>query len=121
MDGQKDTIYVGDNNMSRYNKNQTAFNELLEYKNLLDKRGVKRIEQYRTTSLKDVDLSMVDYVTRVWGIGDAFWKLSVEFYGEPKYWYIIARFNNMPTEASVSVGDQIKIPISLSLALQVVV
>ena len=107
--------------MSRYNKNQTAFNDLLEYKKLLDKRGVDKIEQYKTIPLKDVDFSDVNYLTHEWGDGDMFWKLSVEYYGDPKYWYVIARFNNKPTEASLSIGDQIKIPLSLSVALQVVV
>ena len=107
--------------MSRYNKNLTAFNNLLMYKETLDKRGVKRIEQYRTPQLKDSDFDGVDYVFHVWRLGDSFWKLSVEFYGVPKYWYIIARFNNKPTEASLSIGDEIKIPIDLSIALQVIV
>ena len=107
--------------MSRYNKNQTAYNDLLMYKSTLDKRGVKRIEQYRTPQLKDFDLSGIDYVFHSWGVGDMFWKLSVDFYGSPKYWYVIARFNNKPTEASLKIGEEIKIPLDLSIALQVIV
>jgi len=107
--------------MSRYNRNKVAFNDLIEYKELLDKRGVKRIEQYRTTPLKDMNIDGIECVIHTFGDGDSFWKLSTKFYGDPQYWYIIARFNNAPTEASVSIGDQIRIPISLSLALQVVV
>ena len=60
-------------------------------------------------------------IIHTFGSGDSFWKLANQYYGDPKYWYIIARFNNAPTEASISIGDQIRIPISLSLALQVVV
>ena len=51
----------------------------------------------------------------------SFWKISNDFYGSPEHWYIIARFNNTPTEAHVKIGDTIKIPISLAQALQVVV
>jgi hypothetical protein len=107
--------------MSRYNRNKVAFNDLLEYKEMLDKRGVKSIEQYRTSALKDANFAGVECAIHVFGDGDSFWKLSNQYYGDPQYWYIIARFNNKPTEANVSIGDEIKIPISLSLALQVVV
>jgi nucleoid-associated protein YgaU len=107
--------------MSRYNRNKVAFNDLIEYKELLDKRGVKRIEQYRTSALKNLNIEGIESVIHTFGSGDSFWKLANQYYGDPKYWYIIARFNNAPTEASISIGDQIRIPISLSLALQVVV
>jgi len=107
--------------MSRYNRNRTAINDLLEYKNVLEKRGVKRIEQFRTPTLKDVDFSEIEYINHVWDDGDMFWKLSVQYYGDAKYWYVIARFNNKPTEANVKIGEQVRIPISLSVALQVVV
>ena len=107
--------------MSRYIDRITAFNELDFYKKMLDKRGVKRIEQYRTDRLKDFEIESVSYIERVWSDGDSFWKLSTEFYSDPQYWYVIARFNNAPTEAHVSVGDTIKIPLSLTTALQVIV
>ena len=107
--------------MSRYNKSIKATNNLDFYKKELDSRGVKRIEQYRTPTLKRFNVDTIPCIERVWRDGDQFWKLSNQYYGDPQYWYIIARFNNMPTEAHVSVGDLIKIPINISLALQVVV
>ena len=106
--------------MPRYDKRITAVNDLDIYKDTFERRGVKRIKQYRTQTFKKVNIESFDYIERVWRDGDSFWKLSKTFYGDPQYWYIIARFNNMPTEAHVNIGDIIKIPINLSLALQVV-
>ena len=107
--------------MSRYNKRDIAFNDLLMYKEVLEERGVKRLKQYRVQTLKNKNTGGIDYFNHIWRDGDQFWKLSNEFYGDPQYWYVIAKFNNAPTEAHLSVGDQIKIPIDLAIALQVVV
>ena len=106
--------------MSRYERRNIAVNDLEMYKKTFEKRGVLRIKQYRTSFLKNEDLDNVPHTLYVWRDGDNFWKLSKRFFGFEKYWYIIARFNNAPTEAHLSVGDQIKIPTNLSIALQVV-
>lgn len=106
--------------MPRYDRRITAINDLDLYKDTFKKRGVRRIEQYITQTLKNIDVEAFDYAERIWRDGDSFWKLSTKFYGDPQYWYIIARFNNTPTEAHVSIGDTVKIPINLSMALQVV-
>jgi len=106
--------------MSRYINKITAINDLDIYKKTLEKRGVLRIEQYRTPSLKQFETSELDFIEKVWMDGDSFWKLSDEFYGDPKHWYLIARFNSAPTEAHIKIGDTIKIPINLSAVLQVV-
>ena len=107
--------------MSRYNRTLRATNDTDKYKRVLEKRGVTKIEQYRTTTLKHYDTEQVPYIEIIYRDGDSFWKISSRHFGSPEHWYIIARFNNMPSEANLSVGDKIKIPVSLSLALQVVV
>jgi hypothetical protein len=107
--------------MSRYSKAKKAINNLDFYKDFFDTRGVKNIKQYRTQSLKRFDVEKVPYIEKIWNSGDQFWKLANKHYGNPDMWYVIARFNNTPTEAHVSIGDKIKIPINLSQAMQVVV
>tara|TARA_R100000315_G_C5107921_1_gene61721 strand:- start:43 stop:369 length:327 start_codon:yes stop_codon:yes gene_type:complete len=107
--------------MSRYGDRSTGINNLDVYKDILDSRGVRKIKQYRTTELKQYEDSKIGYFKRIWKDGDTFWNLANRYYGDPSYWYIIARFNNAPTEAHVSIGDVIKIPADLSLALQKVV
>ena len=106
--------------MSRYRKRRKAVNNLKFHRKLLDSRGVRRVEQYRTQPMRDFEESDVEYYRRAWIQGDSFWNLSNEVYGDPSYWYLIARFNNTPTEAHVNVGDVIKIPINLTTALQVI-
>ena len=106
--------------MSRNKNRKKAVNDLKFYRDLLDSRGIRQLEQYRTLVLKNYKEESVEYFEYSWTQGDTFWKLSDKIYGDPKYWYLIARFNNSPTEAHVSIGDTIKIPINLTTALQVV-
>ena len=107
--------------MSRYARKIVAINEQEIYKETLKKRGVERIEQYKTITLKDYEDFKIESIEHIWTCGDSFWNLAAQHYGNSKYWYIIARYNNTPTEAHVSIGQIIKIPIKLALALQAVV
>ena len=104
--------------MSRYLRRDEAINNTERWDNVLKKRNVKTITQYVTVPLKEYEEENLDTIEHTWKVGDKFWALADAFYGDAKYWYLIARHNNMPTEANVSLGDIIKIPINLSQALQ---
>ena len=109
--------------MSRYNSRLTAINDLKEYKDLLDIRGVKAIEQYRTISkevYEDEDYEDIETIQHTWKFGDMYWRLSSRYYGDSQYWWVIASFNKRPTEHLNKIGDVIEIPINLADALQVV-
>ena len=45
------------------------------------------------------------------------WKLSTQHYGDPSYWWVIAWFNNKPTDAHFSLGDPVLIPFPLQSVL----
>jgi|TARA_E500000318_G_C3364362_1_gene135945 nucleoid-associated protein YgaU len=109
--------------MSRYNDRDITKNSEEQYRKMLDKRGVRSIEQYRTLE-KDVFeqevYDSIETVNYVWKYGDMYWKISSRVYGDPQYWWVIASFNKRPTESHNKIGDTLKIPISLADALQVV-
>ena len=46
----------------------------------------------------------------IWKYGDKFYKTAAEEYGDPTLWWIIAWFNQKPTEAHALPGDIIYIP-----------
>ena len=109
--------------MSRYDERVLSINDDEQYKNLLDKRGVKNIEQYRTPEKEVFEQEVYDSIETinyVWKYGDMYWKLSSKAYGDPQYWWVIASFNKRPTESHNKIGDTLKIPVSLADALQVV-
>tara|TARA_Y100001937_G_C6992432_1_gene272701 strand:- start:201 stop:533 length:333 start_codon:yes stop_codon:yes gene_type:complete len=109
--------------MSRYIRRLIATNNNDQYFKVFEERGVKKIEQYRTPEVVPADKELIDSVEchfHVWRTGDAYWKLSTNFYGTPDHWWVIASFNKKPTDSHNSIGDVIKIPFSLAEALQVV-
>ena len=109
--------------MSRYKNKEKALNDKEMYEDLFEKRGVKSIIQYRTHSKKYVPLETLRNIeTReyVWKWGDSLWRLSEEFYGDPRYWWVIASFNRKPTECEIKTGQKIYVPVYLADALQVV-
>ena len=55
----------------------------------------------------------------VWKETDSYWKLAAAYYGDPVYWWIIAMYNQAPTESHLSPGEIIYIPTNLGAAISV--
>jgi len=106
--------------MSRYNGRRKAVNKNEMYDKLLENRGVQQITQYTTPTLKIIpqeDLDRISSVEYVWKSGDKFWRLAAEHFGDASLWWVLAQFNKKPTEYHVEIGEIIKIPIDLAVAL----
>ena len=109
--------------MSRYNRRIKLINDTEQYRSVFEDRGVRNITQYATpekVAYEEDVYDSIDYVLYTWTFGDMYWRLSTRFFGDPQYWYVIAAFNERPTESHNRVGDVLKIPTNLADALQVV-
>lgn len=92
-------------------------NNVEQFNDILDERNVKSITHYSTLSLKFPTSEQVQNLTikkHTWKSNDRYWKLSKLYYGDEKYWWVIAWFNRKPIEAMLSLGDQVSIPLPLS-------
>lgn len=99
---------------------KTIKNDLDFYRELLERRGVKQIDHFTTPRLKHptlFDRTRIKTSTHIWKYGDRFYNLSYQYYGDVKYWWVIAWWNGIPTEAEASTGDILEIPIDISAAL----
>ena len=108
--------------MSRYRKRKIATNDTLKNDDIFEKRGVEIVEQYTTPKLKNPtqkELNSIFYTEHYYVNGERMFKLSQRYYGDQQYWYIIARFNNKPTEAHIKDGEILKIPTNLQQAIEV--
>ena len=108
--------------MSRYRKRKIATNDTLRNDEIFEKRGVEIIEQYTTPKFKNPSQKILDSITyteHYYVAGQRMFKLSQQQYGDHQYWYIIARFNNKPTEAHIRDGEVLKIPTNLQQAIEV--
>jgi len=103
--------------MSRYKNTTVKINDSELYKKLRKERGIPGgLTQYNLTRLPKLTVTDVETITsigHVWTTGDRLFKLADKHYGDPKLWWIIAWYNNKPTEDHLSVGDLIQIPLPL--------
>jgi nucleoid-associated protein YgaU len=102
---------------NRFIRRNIIVNSKEMYKEYLKDRGIKSINQYDTPTFNypsTSDLKNIRFASYVWKNGDKLAKLSDQFYGSPKDWWIIARFNNIGCETSIQIGDIIRIPLDLN-------
>ena len=67
--------------------------------------------------LSNDEKSLIIQIPHIWKSGDRYYKLAFEHYGNSSYWWIIAYFNNKPTESLIHVGDTIMIPKPLNVMI----
>jgi hypothetical protein len=106
---------------NRYS-NKTIFKNTNEiYEEIFENRDVPFIRQYGTPTLVVPTVSQIRTLTRIkhiWSVGDKFYKLAIKYYNSEQYWWVIALYNQQPTEASVRIGDLITIPLPLDTAIR---
>lgn len=100
----------------RYSKTPIFTNDYIEYKPLFDNRGLLYIRQYSTKNLlypTEQDMNNIQTTKISWKIGDAMWRLAEQHYGRPDLWWVIAQFNQKPTDHHFSIGEICYIPTPL--------
>ena len=101
--------------------NQNVFtNERDAYKRYLKKRGLKLINQFNTPKFNypsQKEMENFNTISHIWSTGDRYFKLADEYYGDSTLWWVIAFFNQKPTEFHMKLGDIIYIPVPLESVL----
>ena len=100
----------------RYDNRGIVINEEPMYSKVLENRGFKSIEQYTTAVIKyphPRQIAKLNTISVVWKTGDRFWKLASKYYMDPDVWWVIAWFNQTPTEAHLRFGMTIFVPLPL--------
>ena len=106
--------------MPRYKKDRIFRNSSEYYKTL--RRGKKSIRHFETPILTNpgpVTRASITSFTHIWTVGDRFYKLANTYYSDVRYWWIIAWYNGVPTEAHLERGTPIEIPLDLDAVLRV--
>lgn len=103
--------------MARYNSYKILNNSNEYYRKLRQKRNnLKNIQHYETPILRHPTISeraAMDTVEHIWTVGDRFYKLADTYYNNPQFWWIIAWYNGLPTEAHVYPGYALSIPLNI--------
>ena len=106
---------------SRYGKRNIFLNNDVTYSKKFKDRGVKSIKHYATAKAKyptSDDLEGVVINVEIFKVGDRYYKFAQKYYNDPTYWWVIAQFNQKPTENMLSLGDTVYIPTPLTKVLE---
>ena len=105
----------------RYANRRIVINDDDLYSKSREERGVRRMRQYVSAEMVYPTISEIKEMTRIqhiWKTGDRYYKLAAQYYGRPDLWWIIAFYNQRPTEADAKLGDIIYIPLPLEQILR---
>jgi len=105
---------------SRYDNARIFTNDEELYEEFFDERDIKHIRQYRTAVLRQptvADRARLQSIQHVWTVGDRLYKLAQKYYNDPTLWWVIAWYNQRPTEAQFSVGTVVYVPTPLGRVL----
>jgi hypothetical protein len=110
--------------MSRRNFNKAVLNNTLSlYKKPREARNLEKAITHfsspRIAPVTDEMMENLDFTLHYWSTGDKFYKLAHKYYGDSKLWWVIAWFNQKPTDHHPSTGDEIYIPGPVSRLLAV--
>ena len=106
---------------SRYEKRIIFRNKNDLYESVFENRNIKHIRHFNTPKLrypKPGEIARLQRVTHIWKVGDRYYKLAAKYYGNARYWWVIAWFNQRPTEGHLKQGDRIRIPLPIERILE---
>jgi len=108
--------------VSRYDERAIGVNQTEQYQEMLDEKNLTQITHYFTPKLyhpTSEEVATLDLIPVEWKLGYRYFKLADQYYQDPTKWWIIAWFNQRPTEAHVNIGDTIDIPLPLDRVLKI--
>ena len=107
---------------TRYNKTRTVINSGEYYEPLRKPRNLKKVVQYVTPIIHHptvADRASLTTTAHLWGYGDRYYKLAYQYYNDERLWWVIAWYNGYPTEAHITPGFTIYIPLNIENVLKI--
>jgi hypothetical protein len=97
--------------MPKYYSNKKIIDKLTPYKTLLEERDLKFVSLYTSAVNLNFDHSKFPFRRHIWSKSDNLFRLSNRYYSTKEYWWVIAAFNQKPTDAMFEIGEEILIPL----------
>lgn len=87
------------------------------YKAFLKRRNIKSININKMKNLTlDETSNNINFKIKeeIWKDGDKLYKFSKKYYNSVEFWWVIALFNQKPTDSDYNSGDLVLIPYPLN-------
>tara|TARA_Y100001937_G_scaffold128371_1_gene204263 strand:+ start:2502 stop:2846 length:345 start_codon:yes stop_codon:yes gene_type:complete len=105
--------------LDRNEKRDILVNDHPLYRKMIKERGIEFIRHFSKMKISYIppesmgNLTIVDHV---YATGDSLMKLAHRYYGDVRYWWILAAFNKKPIDNLIKLGDIVHIPFPLEEA-----
>lgn len=99
--------------LDRNEKRDVLLNNHEFYYKKLKERGIKAFRHYskmKLTNISPEDMKSLTILDHIFVTGDSLAKLAYKYYGDTRFWWIIAVFNKKPIDNLIKLGDTIHIP-----------
>jgi len=108
--------------ISRYNELDIIKNDDTDFKQAYpekfrDRQEISHFESQELSYPTKKEIKNFSFINHIWEPGDRFFKLAHVYYGDAKYWWVIAQFNKKPTEQHAKLGELIKVPLPIEEVL----
>ena len=107
--------------VSRYEKRILFRNKNELYESLFEKRNIKHIRHFNTPTLRyprPAEIANLQQIVHTWTVGDRYYKLADRYYGNAEFWWVIAWYNQKPTEGHLKAGMRVRIPLPVERILE---
>ena len=102
----------------RYSGDSKIINNSDEYSEILSRKNLKNIVQYKTHKFdelsKKIEISNLNYVFHTWKLTDKIYNISYKYYSDASYGWAILLANNYASPFDIKDGSLIKIYFPLS-------
>ena len=96
--------------MPKYYKKVVNDSDL--YEEIFEQKEVDRIIQHAMKFFnKSIKNTPIRITRHTWKQGDKLYKLAGQYYNNPRFWWVIAVVNKISSEADLTYGQIIKIPL----------
>lgn len=103
--------------IKRYTNRKVNYNTEELIQKILDRKNIPAIKHYNSPVIEIptyLDRVNIKTTTEIWKRGDRLYKYAEKYYSNPELWWIIAMYNNKPTDAHFIIGDVFYIPTDLA-------
>ena len=108
----------------RYTERDIILNDDEQYRRQFYKgKDLESLSHYETPELAyptPEEIEDLDIITLTWSTGTRLFKLADRFYGDPTLWWVIAFYNQKPTDAHYKIGDIVSIPTPIERVLRII-
>lgn len=107
--------------IKRYKNRKINYNNSELISKILELKNIDSIRHYISPQFKIptyLDRIKIKTIGSVWKRGDKLSKYAEKYYNDPKLWWVIAMYNNKPTDAHFTIGDVFYIPTDLNNLFQ---